>query len=71
MIRLKVKEIAQIKGISQNKLARMTDMDNKTIARIFHNDHQIISTETLDKIANALQIDASMLLESDPPLPKE
>lgn len=70
MIRLKVKEVAQAKGISQNKLARMADLDNKSVARIFQNPHQYISTETLDKIAQALNIDASMLLESDPPLPK-
>ena len=27
-------------------------------------------TETLDKLATALNVDASLLIESDPPLPK-
>lgn len=70
MIRLKVKEIAQSRGISQNRLARKADIDNKTLRNIYQNPHQTITTETLDKLAQALNIDASQLLESDPPLPK-
>lgn len=70
MIRLKIKELAQAQGLTQNKLARKADVDNKTISKIFQNPYQIISTETLDKIARALNIDASSLLENDPPLPK-
>lgn len=71
MIRLKIKEVAQIRQISQNKLARMADVDNKTISKIFQDPHHIINTTTLDKIARALNIDASYLLESDPPLPQK
>lgn len=70
MIRLKVKEIAQSRGISQNKLARMADVDNKTMSKAFRSPHHYISTEVLDKIALALQVDISCLLENDPPLPK-
>jgi hypothetical protein len=29
-----------------------------------------VTTETLDKLATALNVDASLLIESDPPLPK-
>lgn len=70
MIRLRIKEVAQAKGIGLNKLARMADLNTKSVSRIFHDPYHYISTETLDKIAQALNIDASMLLESDPPLPK-
>lgn len=70
MIRLKIKEIAQSRGIGQNKLARLADLDNKTVRTIYQNPHSYISTETLDKIAQALQVDVSCLLENDPPLPK-
>ena len=31
---------------------------------------EIVTTETLDKLATALNVDASLLIESDPPLPK-
>lgn len=35
MIRLRVKEIAQQKGIGQGKLQRLADMDIKTVRRIY------------------------------------
>lgn len=70
MIRLKVKEVAQQKKIGQNKLARLADLDYQTVRKIYKNPYQIINTETLEKLARALQVDASLLIESDPPLPK-
>ena len=30
----------------------------------------VITTDTLDKLARALNVDVSLLIESDPPLPK-
>lgn len=66
MIRLKVKEVAQEKGIGQGKLARLADMDIKTIRRIYQKPTLPVSTETLDKIAKVLAVDASALLESIP-----
>lgn len=70
MIRLKVKEIAALKKIGQGKLARLADMDVKTVKRIYRDPTAEISTVTLDKFATALGVDASLLIESDPPLPK-
>ena len=66
VIRLKVKEIAQQKGISQGRLSRTADIDIKTIQRIYRFPTTIITTETLDKIARALGVDASELIESLP-----
>ncbi|EFH86612.1 helix-turn-helix domain-containing protein [Ktedonobacter racemifer] len=66
MIRLKVKEVAAEKGIGQGKLARLADMDIKTVRRIYQKPTLPVSTETLDKIAKVLQVDASTLLESIP-----
>jgi transcriptional regulator with XRE-family HTH domain len=70
MIRLRVKEVAQQKGISQSKLGRMADVDVKTVQRIYRNPTTIVTTAVLDRIATALNVDVSLLLESDPPLPK-
>ncbi|MEO8974092.1 MAG: helix-turn-helix transcriptional regulator [Ktedonobacteraceae bacterium] len=70
MIRLRIKEIALAKGLSQGKLSRKADVDVKTLRRIFCNPTEIVTTETLDKLAIALNVDASLLIESDPPLPK-
>lgn len=70
MIRLKVREVAKAKGMSQSKLGRIADVDVKTMRRIFREPTAPVTTTILDRIAVALQVDASLLLESEPPLPK-
>ena len=70
MIRLRVKEIALARGLTQGGLSRKADIDVKTLRRIFRNPTEIVTTETLDKLTTALNVDASLLIESDPPLPK-
>jgi transcriptional regulator with XRE-family HTH domain len=70
MIRLRVREIAEEKKISQSKLGRMADVDVKTIQRIYRNPTTIVTTAVLDRLAVALNVDASLLIESEPPLPK-
>ena len=64
MIRLKVKEIAQAKGVSQRKLSLRSEVDIKTIQKIYRYPYSIITTETLDKLAKVLEVDASELIES-------
>ena len=54
MLRLRVKEIAQQQGLGQGKLARMADVDIKTLARIYKNPYAEVSTVTLEKLARAL-----------------
>ena len=63
MIRLRVKEIAEQKGIGQGKLQRLADMDIKTVRKILRNPLTIITTETLDKLAKALEVDPRELIE--------
>ena len=65
-VRLKVKEVAQQKGVSQGKLSRSSDVDIKTIKRIYRDSLTIVTTETLAKIATALDVDASELIENAP-----
>jgi len=65
-VRLKAKEIAKEKGISQGRLSRLSDIDIKTIQRIYRDPLTIVTTETLGKLAHALDIDASELIESVP-----
>jgi DNA-binding Xre family transcriptional regulator len=64
MIRLKVKEVAASQGISQSKLGRIADVDVKTIRRIYREPLEPVTTTILDRIAKALQVDASELIES-------
>jgi DNA-binding Xre family transcriptional regulator len=63
-VRLRVKEIANEKGISQGKLSRSADVDIKTLQRIYRQPTTIVTTETLGKLARALGVDASELIES-------
>jgi transcriptional regulator with XRE-family HTH domain len=66
MIRLKVKELAETQGLSQGLLARKANMDVKTLKRIYRDPTAEISSFTLDKLAKALNVDASELVESIP-----
>jgi transcriptional regulator with XRE-family HTH domain len=66
VIRLKVKEVAKAKGISQLKLGRLADVDTGTMRRIYQNPYTSITLPVLDRIATALGVDASELIESVP-----
>ena len=66
MIRLRVKEIAQAKGISQGKLSRMSDVDDNTIKRIYRNPTANVNTDTLNKLARALGVLVHELIEEIP-----
>ncbi|GCE05618.1 helix-turn-helix domain-containing protein [Dictyobacter aurantiacus] len=66
MIHLKIKEVAQAKGISQRKLSLKSEVDIKTIQKIYRYPNSIVTTETLDKIAKVLEVDASELIKSVP-----
>jgi DNA-binding Xre family transcriptional regulator len=66
MIRLRVKEVAQEKGFSQGRLSRVANIDENTLKRIYRDPHAIITTETLDKLAKALGVPSSELIEDVP-----
>ncbi len=66
MFRLKVKEVAKAKGISQRQLFIRSGVDIKTIQRIYRNPHTVITVETLAKLADVLGVDVSELIESEP-----
>lgn len=66
MIRLRVKEIAREKGISMGKLQRDADLAYNTVRRIFKDPYYITTTETLGKLAKALSVPISNLLEEVP-----
>lgn len=66
MIRIKLRAVAKARGLGQRKLSKLADIDLRTVQRIYKNPHNHISTETLDKLATALNVDASLLVESVP-----
>lgn len=69
MIRLKIREVAQRKGISQTRLAHLALLDDTRLRLIYRHpdsDHVNLTLQVLDRIAKALQVDISELLESVP-----
>jgi DNA-binding Xre family transcriptional regulator len=66
MIRLRVKEVAKEKGFSQGRLSRVANIDENTLKRIYRDPFAIITTETLDKLARALGVPSSELIEDVP-----
>ena len=66
MRRLRVKEVAQARGFTMAKLQRMADINLKTIQAIWHNPQHDASLKTLDKIAKALSVPITELLEDVP-----
>jgi DNA-binding Xre family transcriptional regulator len=66
MIRLRVREVAEMQGLNMSRLARRADIDLKTVQRIWHDPTKEISTITLDKLATALGVPASELIETVP-----
>ena len=63
MIRLRVKEVATLKGISMTRLSRLADTNYKTIKAIFDNPYREVTTTTLNKLAKALGVSVSDLFE--------
>jgi DNA-binding Xre family transcriptional regulator len=66
VIRLKIREIAEAKKVSQRQLSLRSGVDDRTIHRIWMDPYRNIETITLDKIAKVLGVDASELIESVP-----
>lgn len=69
MIRLKVREIAQRKGISQTRLGQLALIDVDRMRKIWRNGNSNTANLTLavlDRLAKALGVDASELIESVP-----
>ena len=66
MIRLRVKEVAQEKGFSLGKLSRASDVAYNTVKAIYRNPYKEVTTTTLNKLAAALGVPASELIEDEP-----
>ncbi len=66
MIRQRIKEIAESKGINQGQLSRLSDVGYSTIRRIFDDPYYSINFSTLEKLARALGVPATELIEEVP-----
>ena len=66
MIRLRVKEVAQQKKMSQRQLVLRSGLDIRIVQRVLRDSYTNITLATLDRLAKALGVDASELIESVP-----
>ena len=65
MVKLRVKEVAQQKGISWGKLSRLADVDPNTMKRVYDDPHYSPTLFTLEKLARALGVKIADLIEDD------
>jgi DNA-binding Xre family transcriptional regulator len=65
MAKLRVKEIAQEKGISRGKLSRLADVDPTTMKRVYDDPHYSPTLFTLEKLARALGVKIGDLIEDN------
>jgi DNA-binding Xre family transcriptional regulator len=66
MIRLRVREVAEAKGVSRLRLSRIADINYKTIQGIWRDPYREISIKTLEKLAKTLGVSSSELIEGVP-----
>ncbi len=66
MVRLKIRGIAEAKKINMSKLSRMADINYNTVRAIWDNETKDVTVSTLEKIAKALRVDISELIEVIP-----
>ena len=66
MIKLRVREVAQARGITMAKLGRMADLNQRTMQAIYNDPYRDVAYSTLAKLAKALDVDISELTEEVP-----
>jgi DNA-binding Xre family transcriptional regulator len=68
-VRLKVKEIAQQKNMSMGLLGRLANVEVRTMRKIYRTPTASVTTHVLGRLADALGVDISEIVESVPDEP--
>ncbi len=63
MLRLRIKEVAESKGFNMSSLSRASDVSFRTIKRLWKDPYHDVNASTLHKIARALSVPTSELIE--------
>ncbi len=66
MVRLRVKEVAEGRGYNMSSLSRASDVSFRTIKRYWKDPYFKANIDTLHKIARALNVPTSELIEDVP-----
>ncbi len=65
-LRLRVREVAESKGFNISTLSRRADVGLNTIRRLWHNPYRSVDFYVLERIAKALEVPATDLIEDVP-----
>jgi transcriptional regulator with XRE-family HTH domain len=74
LARLRIREVAEAKGFSMGLLSRKANVTLAVIRKVWRDAHHDISFRTLEKIAAALEVPVSSLIENgdeSPPPPEQ
>lgn len=63
MVRLRIKEIAESKGIGMGRLSRLADLSYPTVRDVYRNPYHDLALSTLEKFAKALEVNICELIE--------
>ena len=66
MIRIRVKEIAESKGLTMARLGRLADLNPRTMQAIYKDPYRDVAYSTLVKLSKALDVDITELTEDIP-----
>jgi DNA-binding Xre family transcriptional regulator len=66
MLRLRVAEVARAKGVSMHKLGQRAEVSYNVIKSIFKNPTRTVNTDTINRIAKALDVPVTELIEDVP-----
>lgn len=66
MLRLRAKEVAREKKMSMNKLSQISQVSYHVVQDIFKNPFRVVTTDTINRLAVALDVPATDLLEDVP-----
>jgi transcriptional regulator with XRE-family HTH domain len=64
-VRLRVKEIAQAKGMSMTRLHHRSEVAYTTIRAVFRDPHTEVTLTTLARLAEALDVETRELIEDE------
>lgn len=65
MAKLRVKEVAESKGITQKKLIELSGQTDQLIYRYWHNFTQSVSLDQIEHIAKALGVKSGDLIADE------
>lgn len=66
MIRIKLKEVAEEKGLSMTKISQRSEVSYNTVKSLFRNPFRPISTDVLERLAKVLGVSPVDLIEYIP-----